>query len=80
MTILFPLLSHLNFCAGTEPLGVVRIEELSELARMNMGVEKAIHVLNPSEKDSRPRNKVKMVLCWFWSEGVNLGQRPTCQC
>lgn len=77
MIIPVPLLSHLTFCVGTEPLGVVRIEgELSELARMNMGVEKAVHVLNPPEKDSRPRNRVKTGLCWFWSEGESRGQRP----
>lgn len=66
MIIPFPLLSHLTFCVGTKALGVVRMEgELSELARTNMGVETALLVLTRPEKESRPRNRVKMVLCWL---------------
>lgn len=77
----FPLLSHLTFCVGTKALGVVRMEgELSELARTNVGVETALHVLTPPERESRSRNRVEMVLCWLGSEGVRLGQRPVFQC
>lgn len=75
----FPLLSHLTFCVRTKALGVVRTAGvLSELARTNMGVETALHALTPPEKESRPRNRVKMGLCWLCSEGVSLGQRPVC--
>lgn len=58
----FPLLPHLTFCVGTKALGVVRIEgELSELARTNVGVETALHVLTPPERESQGQG-----IGWKW--------------
>lgn len=69
MIVPFPLLPHLTLWVGAEPLGAVRTGGLSELARRNMGMEKAVRVLHPPERDPRPRRRVKRVLCWFWREG-----------